>query len=73
MREINCLIIYLPVLILVFSFQKQKIDLDTLMILTESDIKSLELPLGPYRRLVNAIQQRNNAIKTPGPMVDARV
>lgn len=54
-------------------FQKQKIDLDTLMILTESDIKSLELPLGPFRRLVNAIQQRSNALKTPGPIVDSRV
>ncbi|XP_062131690.1 ankyrin repeat and SAM domain-containing protein 4B [Drosophila sulfurigaster albostrigata] len=58
---------YLPV------FQKQQIDLETLMLLTEADLKSLGLPLGPFRKLTFAIQERRNALANPGPMVDSRL
>ncbi|XP_052840742.1 LOW QUALITY PROTEIN: pre-mRNA splicing regulator USH1G [Drosophila gunungcola] len=58
---------YLPV------FQKQEIDLETLMLLTESDLKSLCLPLGPFRKLTFAIQERRNALANPGPLVDSRL
>ncbi|XP_001361594.2 Usher syndrome type-1G protein homolog [Drosophila pseudoobscura] len=58
---------YLPV------FQKQEIDLETLMLLTEGDIKSLGLPLGPFRKLSFAIQERRNALANPGPMLDSRL
>ncbi|TDG46528.1 hypothetical protein AWZ03_007089 [Drosophila navojoa] len=58
---------YLPV------FQKQEIDLETLMLLTEADLKSLGLPLGPFRKLTFAIQERRNALATPGPLVDSRL
>ncbi|EDW01719.1 Usher syndrome type-1G protein homolog [Drosophila grimshawi] len=58
---------YLPV------FQKQEIDLETLMLLTEADLKSLGLPLGPFRKLTFAIQERRNALANPGPMVDSRL
>ncbi|XP_017087916.2 pre-mRNA splicing regulator USH1G [Drosophila bipectinata] len=58
---------YLPV------FQKQEIDLETLMLLTEADLKSLGLPLGPFRKLTFAIQERRNALANPGPLVDSRL
>nr|XP_017008487.2 LOW QUALITY PROTEIN: Usher syndrome type-1G protein homolog [Drosophila takahashii] len=58
---------YLPV------FEKQEIDLETLMLLTESDLKSLGLPLGPFRKLTFAIQERRNALANPGPLVDSRL
>ncbi|EDW72341.1 uncharacterized protein Dwil_GK20770 [Drosophila willistoni] len=58
---------YLPV------FQKQEIDLETLMLLTEADLKSLSLPLGPFRKLTFAIQERRNALANPGPLVDSRL
>jgi len=54
-------------------FQKQEIDLETLMLLTESDLKSLGLPLGPFRKLTFAIQERRNALANPGPLVDSRL
>ncbi|XP_055387466.1 pre-mRNA splicing regulator USH1G [Condylostylus longicornis] len=54
-------------------FQKQQIDLDTLMLLTESDLKTLNLPLGPFRKLVIAIQERKNAFANPGVMQDSRL
>ncbi|XP_064541393.1 pre-mRNA splicing regulator USH1G [Drosophila montana] len=58
---------YLPV------FQKQEIDLETLMLLTEADLKSLGLPLGPFRKLTFAIQERRNALANPGPLLDSRL
>lgn len=56
-----------------FRFQKQEIDLETLMLLTESDLKSLGLPLGPFRKLTFAIQERRNALANPDPLVDSRL
>lgn len=53
-------------------FQKQQIDLDTLMLLTESDLKSLGLPLGPFRKLAIAIQERKSALANPGVITDSR-
>lgn len=55
------------------SFQKQQIDLDTLILLTEADLKSLGLPLGPFRKLTCAIQERKNALANPGAMTDSRL
>ncbi|XP_060522988.1 pre-mRNA splicing regulator USH1G isoform X2 [Cylas formicarius] len=52
-------------------FEEQKIDLDTLLILTENDLKSLNLPLGPYRKLVNAINERKAALENPGEVTDS--
>lgn len=43
------------------------------MLLTESDLKSLNLPLGPFRKLAIAIQERKNALTTPGPIHDSRL
>lgn len=50
---------------------QEQIDLDSLMLLTENDMKSLGLPLGPYRKLVTAVQERKNALANPGAMVDS--
>ncbi|XP_055608989.1 pre-mRNA splicing regulator USH1G [Uranotaenia lowii] len=55
------------------TFQKNEIDMETLMLLTESDIKSLGLPLGPYRKLCNAIQERKEALASPGTILDSRL
>lgn len=54
-------------------FEKQQIDLDTLMLLTEADLKSLNLPLGPFRKLAIAIQERKSALTAPGAITDSRL
>jgi len=43
------------------------------MLLTEADLKSLSLPLGPFRKLTCAIQERKNALENPGIMQDSRL
>jgi Usher syndrome type-1G protein len=55
------------------KFKEEQIDLDALMLLTESDMKSLGLPLGPYRKLVTAVQERKQAISQPGPIIDTPI
>jgi Usher syndrome type-1G protein len=52
---------------------QHQIDLDTLILLTEEDLKYLNLPLGPYRRLAVAIQERKNALSNPGAILDSRL
>lgn len=54
-------------------FEKQQIDLDTLMLLTEADMKSLNLPLGPFRKLAIAVQERKSALTAPGAITDSRL
>ncbi|KAK9883455.1 hypothetical protein WA026_001633 [Henosepilachna vigintioctopunctata] len=53
------------------KFEDQKIDLETLMLLTENDLNSLNLPLGPYRKLVTAVNERKSALENPGEVVDS--
>ncbi|XP_063380846.1 pre-mRNA splicing regulator USH1G [Cydia fagiglandana] len=55
------------------KFKDEQIDLDALMLLTESDMKSLGLPLGPYRKLVTAVQERKQALSNPGVIVDSAI
>ncbi|KAF5306861.1 hypothetical protein FQA39_LY00091 [Lamprigera yunnana] len=55
------------------KFEDQKIDLDTLMLLTETDLKTLNLPLGPYRKLVTAISERKTALQNPGEITDGQL
>lgn len=52
---------------------QHQIDLDTLILLTDEDLRFLNLPLGPYRRLAVAIQERKNALSNPGAIIDSRL
>lgn len=45
--------------------ESEQIDLEALMLLTETDIAALKLPLGPKRKLVNAIANRKRALDAP--------
>ncbi|XP_045476440.1 exosome complex exonuclease rrp6-like [Harmonia axyridis] len=51
-------------------FRDQQIDFETLMILTETDLKSLGLPLGPFRKLTIALQKKKNEIQMESEGVD---
>ena len=51
-------------------FAKEKIDLPALMLLTDTDMKELGLPMGPRRKLTEALTSRKNALKSPGIVMD---
>ncbi|XP_063995498.1 pre-mRNA splicing regulator USH1G isoform X1 [Diachasmimorpha longicaudata] len=44
------------------SLEAEQIDLEALMLLTDADIAALKLPLGPKRKLTNAIANRKTAL-----------
>lgn len=59
----------IPVLLFLYSqglkeyfniFEAEKIDIEAMMLLTDQDLLSLGIPLGPRRKLLNAIQQRRS-------------
>lgn len=52
-------------------FQSEQIDLDSLSLLSEDDFKALGMPLGPRRKLENAIQQRIKTLQEPGIVQDS--
>lgn len=45
--------------------ESEQIDLEALMLLTETDIAVLKLPLGPRRKLTNAIANRKKVLNAP--------
>ncbi|XP_076235094.1 SAM_USH1G_HARP domain-containing protein Sans [Calliopsis andreniformis] len=54
--------------------ESEQIDLEALMLLTEADIAALKLPLGPKRKLVNAIANRRKALDAPENIIkDSRL
>lgn len=58
----NNVIEYLPI------FIKEKIDIQSLMLVTDEDLKGLGIPLGPRRKILNAIKEHgkyaNDRVKT---------
>ncbi|XP_037787478.1 Usher syndrome type-1G protein-like [Penaeus monodon] len=55
------------------TFAKEHIDLDALMLLTEEDLISMKLPIGPRRKLLKAIKERNEALEDPGEVQDSQL
>ncbi|KAG8188284.1 hypothetical protein JTE90_012117 [Oedothorax gibbosus] len=56
---------YLPLL------ECERIDLEALSLLTEDDLKTLGMPLGPRRKLGRALKERLEKIKEPGAVLDS--
>lgn len=78
-RETGCRINTMPIFLFLCAhglteyssmFSLEKIDLESLMLLDEHDLRSLGLPLGPRRKILKAIQERKNALKNPGQVKD---
>ncbi|XP_035224954.1 ankyrin repeat and SAM domain-containing protein 4B-like [Stegodyphus dumicola] len=54
-------------------FQTERIDLESLSLLSEEDLKALGMPLGPRRKLGKALQQRIKILEEPGIVQDSRL
>lgn len=55
------------------TFINEQIDLEALMLLSESDMVALGLPLGPRRKLLKALEDRRKALDEPGEVEDSRL
>ncbi len=54
-------------------FSQEKIDLPALMLLTDSDLKEIGLPMGPRRKIMDAILKRKDILQSPGTIMDIRL
>ncbi|EDO35466.1 predicted protein [Nematostella vectensis] len=55
------------------SILKESIDLSALLLCDDKDLQSVGLPLGPRRKIMEAIKRRNLVLKNPGQMNDSRI
>lgn len=52
---------------------REKIDLDSLFLCTNEDLQNINLQLGPRKKLLNAVEKRNQALKKPGKIIDTKL
>lgn len=52
---------------------KEKLDLEALALCEEKDLTEIGLPLGPRKKILNAIQRRQMTLSKPGKMVDTEL
>ncbi|NXR06816.1 ANS4B protein, partial [Semnornis frantzii] len=51
-------------------FMREKIDLDALMLCSDADLQSIQIELGPRKKVLNAVNKRKQALERPGKTVD---
>ena len=54
-------------------FLDQDVDMDALMRLSNQDFEDMKLPIGPRRKLMDAIQRRRNVLNEPAQMYDSQL
>ena len=74
--EVKCLITFLSSLNLeqfAVPLIKESIDLGALGLLSDEDLQSLGLPLGPRRKILEAMKNRNAVLENPGSLRDSKI
>lgn len=51
-------------------FMREQIDLEALMLCSDEDLQSIQMPLGPRKKVLNAINGRKRVLQQPGQLVD---
>uniref|UniRef100_A0A8C4TMD2 USH1 protein network component sans n=1 Tax=Erpetoichthys calabaricus TaxID=27687 RepID=A0A8C4TMD2_ERPCA len=51
-------------------FKKEKIDLEALMLCTDHDLKSINIPLGPRKKMLDACKRRRETLEGPEAIED---
>uniref|UniRef100_A0A452H434 SAM domain-containing protein n=1 Tax=Gopherus agassizii TaxID=38772 RepID=A0A452H434_9SAUR len=54
-------------------FMREKIDLDALMLCSDEDLLSIQMQLGPRKKVLSAADRRKQALEKPGKLVDTRL
>ncbi|XP_013388429.1 Usher syndrome type-1G protein [Lingula anatina] len=55
------------------QFNREKVDLEALMLLTDSDLRDLNVPLGPRRKILEAVEKRKLVLGEPGFLEDTHL
>ncbi|OXB58802.1 hypothetical protein ASZ78_016000 [Callipepla squamata] len=51
-------------------FMREKMDLDALMLCSDEDLQSIQVELGPRKKVLNAVSKRKQAFQNPGTTAD---
>ncbi|KAF6272285.1 ankyrin repeat and sterile alpha motif domain containing 4B [Rhinolophus ferrumequinum] len=51
-------------------FMREQMDLEALMLCSDEDLQSIQMQLGPRKKVLNAINRRKQLFQQPGPLVD---
>ncbi len=54
-------------------FKREKIDLDALLLCSDDDLKSIHIPLGPRKKIIDTCQRRLETIEDPGCIEDTEL
>ncbi|XP_018424536.1 PREDICTED: ankyrin repeat and SAM domain-containing protein 4B [Nanorana parkeri] len=52
---------------------REKIDLDSLLLCSNEDLQSINIQLGPRKKLLSAVEKRNQILKNPGKITDTKL
>ena len=55
------------------TMKRESIDMKALSLCTDNDLKSAGIPLGPRRKILEAIERRKKSCDDPGPMMDTHL
>ncbi|XP_057604572.1 ankyrin repeat and SAM domain-containing protein 4B [Hippopotamus amphibius kiboko] len=51
-------------------FMREQIDLEALLLCSDEDLQSIQMQLGPRKKILNAISRRKQVLQQPGQLVD---
>lgn len=51
-------------------FMREQIDLDALLLCSDEDLQSIQMQLGPRKKVLSAISRRKQVLQQPGQLVD---
>ena len=54
-------------------FAREQVDLEALLLLSDEDLKDLGVPLGPRRKIMDAIQRRKKTTENPPAITDTKL
>ncbi|KAK6479690.1 Usher syndrome type-1G protein-like protein isoform X1 [Huso huso] len=54
-------------------FKKEKIDLEALLLCSDHDLKSINIPLGPRKKILDACKRRRATVEDPKRIVDTEL
>ncbi|XP_022444295.1 ankyrin repeat and SAM domain-containing protein 4B isoform X2 [Delphinapterus leucas] len=60
----HCLEEFLPI------FMREQIDLEALLLCSDEDLQSIQMQLGPRKKVLSAINRRKQVLQQPGQLVD---
>ena len=55
------------------TMRKESIDMKALALCTDQDLKSAGIPLGPRRKILEAVERRKKVCAEPGPLIDTHI